>query len=78
MKPAIALALGAALLLIVAVVGSVMASGIADIGLPPGLWLAYGIGAVLSIIVGGGLFALTFYSARNGYDDIDRPEDSAS
>lgn len=38
-------------------------------------WIAYGLGAVLSGLVAGGLFFLTFKSARDGYDDIDRPED---
>ena len=38
-------------------------------------WIAYGLGAVLSALVAGGLFFLTFKSARDGYDDIDRPED---
>jgi hypothetical protein len=38
-------------------------------------WVALGLGAVLSLLVGGGLMALVFYSARKGYDDrieIDR------
>lgn len=78
MRLAIALAVGAAVLLVLALVGSFLASGIANDGLPASLWLAYGVGAFLSIVVGSGLFALTFYSARHGYDDIDRPEDSAS
>lgn len=38
-------------------------------------WIAYGLGVVLSIALAGGLFFLTFKSARDGYDDIDRPED---
>lgn len=38
-------------------------------------WIAYGLGAVLSVLLAGGLFYLTFKSAREGYDDIDRPED---
>ncbi|MBI1263459.1 MAG: hypothetical protein GC187_01835 [Alphaproteobacteria bacterium] len=35
-------------------------------------WLAMGLGAVLSLAVGGGLMWLVFYSARHGHDDIDR------
>jgi hypothetical protein len=31
--------------------------------------LALILGAVASLLVGGGLMALTFYSARRGYDD---------
>ena len=38
-------------------------------------WIAYGLGIVVSILLAGGLFFLTFKSARDGYDDIDRPED---
>ena len=63
-------ALGAAGLLIVTVIGAVKASGIASTGLPPSLWLAYAVGATLTILVGSGLFALLFYSARHGHDDI--------
>lgn len=39
-------------------------------------WLAIGGGVLMSIIVGGGLMALVFYSARHGYDDSGdgRPE----
>ena len=38
-------------------------------------WIAYGLGALLSMALAGGLFFLTFKSARDGFDDIDRPED---
>lgn len=38
-------------------------------------WIAYGLGVVVSIALAGGLFFLTFKSARDGYDDIDHPED---
>jgi len=75
MKASIALAVGAFALLVFAAVGSYMASGIGSGGLPAALWLPYGIGAFLTILIGAGLFALTFHSARAGYDDIDRPED---
>jgi hypothetical protein len=32
-------------------------------------WIALGAGTVLTMLVGGGLMALVFYSARAGYDD---------
>lgn len=32
-------------------------------------WIALGAGAVLSFVIGAGLMALMFYSARHGYDD---------
>lgn len=38
-------------------------------------WIAYGLGIVVSIALASGLFYLTFKSARDGYDEIDRPED---
>jgi len=38
-------------------------------------WIAYGLGVVVSLALAAGLFFLVFKSARDGYDDIDRPED---
>lgn len=44
-------------------------------------WIALGLGTALTLLVGGGLMALVFYSARKGYDDrieVDQtPEDPA-
>ncbi len=44
-------------------------------------WIALGLGTALSLLLGGGLMALVFYSARTGYDDrieVDRnPDDPA-
>lgn len=37
-------------------------------------WIAYTLGVLGSFVVAGGLFYLVFKSAREGYDDIDRPE----
>ena len=34
-------------------------------------WLAMGGGVLFSLLIGGGLMALSFYSARHGYDDPD-------
>lgn len=33
-------------------------------------WLALGLGVALSLVVGVGLMALVFLSARRGYDDL--------
>jgi hypothetical protein len=33
-------------------------------------WLAIGGGVFFSLLVGGGLMALVFYSSRHGYDDL--------
>lgn len=38
-------------------------------------WVAYGLGAVLSLALSCGLFWLLFHSARSGHDEIERPED---
>lgn len=38
-------------------------------------WIAYGLGAVLSLALSAGLFWLLFHSARSGHDDLERPED---
>ena len=36
-------------------------------------YIALAAGVTLSLIVGGGLMALVFFSARKGYDNIDDP-----
>ncbi|MFN4225272.1 MAG: hypothetical protein ACK4HR_03070 [Hyphomonas sp.] len=36
-------------------------------------WMAYILGGVLTLGLSAGLFALSFYSARHGHDDIDPP-----
>jgi hypothetical protein len=33
-------------------------------------WAAIGGGILFSLVVGGGLMALVFYSSRHGYDDL--------
>jgi len=38
--------------------------------LPTYGYVAIGGGVVISILVGGGLMALVFYSSRHGYDDL--------
>jgi hypothetical protein len=52
-----------------------------DVDVPAWAWLAMALGAGLSILVGGGLMALIFYSSRKGYDEpphkIDPPDDKA-
>lgn len=36
-------------------------------------YIALAAGVTLSLLVGGGLMALVFFSARKGYDDVDDP-----
>ncbi len=37
-------------------------------------YIALGLAAGVTLLLGGGLMWLAFYSARKGYDDIDRDE----
>ena len=39
-------------------------------------WFAYVLGGVFTLALSFGLFSLTFFSARNGYDDIDTTDQS--
>ncbi len=41
-----------------------------EIDIPFYGYLAIGGGVVMSLLVGGGLMALVFYSSRHGYDDL--------
>jgi hypothetical protein len=43
--------------------------------MPPGLYLAMGLGVLFSIVVGSGLMALVFYSSRHGYDEPAHKQD---
>jgi hypothetical protein len=49
-----------------------------DVDVPAWAWISLAFGAFLSILVGGGLMALIFYSSRKGYDEpphkIEPPE----
>ena len=38
-------------------------------------WIALGLGITLSFAVWGVLVYLSHYSAKHGYDDIDRPDE---
>lgn len=38
-------------------------------------WIAMGIGVVVTLVLGGGLMALVFFSSRRGYDDAAWSED---
>lgn len=71
-----------ALLVLLAILGLVftvwgISSIWADLGVQMTMhgWIAYGLGSLFSLLLAGGLFFLLFKSAREGYDDIDRPED---
>ncbi|MGB3625510.1 MAG: hypothetical protein WA989_06775 [Henriciella sp.] len=38
-------------------------------------WIAYALGGIASLALSIGLFWLLFHSAREGHDDLDRPEE---
>lgn len=38
-------------------------------------WIAIAGGVGFSLLIGGGLMALVFYSSRHGYDDLSRDSD---
>ena len=40
-----------------------------DVDVPAWAWISMAFGAFLSILVGGGLMALIFYSSHKGYDE---------
>jgi hypothetical protein len=47
-----------------------------DVEIPLVGWIAIGAGVVLSVLLGAGLMALSFYSARSGHDDrVRHPEE---
>lgn len=56
-------------ILIAAAIATVMAWSGAHVQISIFGWVVIGIGAVLAVALGGGLMALSFYSARRGYDD---------
>lgn len=70
---ALVAALGA--ILIASVVALVTAWSSAGVDISLFGWVVIGIGAVVSVALGAGLMALSFFSARRGFDDrMDRPD----
>lgn len=70
------LLVGAAAAVVLVVLVAVLRMN-AELGgsMEPWGWFAYGLGGLMSLAVAGGLFFLLFYSARHGYDDIERRDD---
>ena len=44
-------------------------SALESVDMPAGLYVAMVLGSLFSVLVGGGLMALVFYSSRHGYDE---------
>jgi uncharacterized membrane protein YuzA (DUF378 family) len=49
-----------------------------DVAVPVTGYIAMGLGIVFSLIIGGGLMALMFYSSRHGYDEPPSRPDRSS
>jgi hypothetical protein len=53
-----------------------------DVPMSKQAWIALGLGTLFSLVIGGGLMALMFFSSRSGHDEvatpkfIKRPEDT--
>lgn len=70
---ALVAALGA--FLIAAVAAVIVAWSSADVEISLFGWFVIGLGAFVSVLLGAGLMALSFFSARRGFDDrVDRHE----
>ncbi len=50
----------------------------AEVEIPFYGYMAIAGGVVMSLLVGGGLMALVFYSSRHGYDDLSRGDGDKS
>lgn len=57
------------LLAISALAAASIWGGMSNISLGAHGWVALGLGVVFSMVIGGGLMALAFYSSRHGYDE---------
>jgi len=68
----IAVTLGVAALVAVAVVVAEFWSGIGDSEISLAGWFAMGLGIVVTLALGIGLMSLVFYSNRRGHDETAR------
>ena len=58
-----------ALLAIAGMAAGAIWSGMGGITLGLHGWIALGLGVFFSLLIGGGLMALVFFSSRRGYDE---------
>lgn len=74
--PALLLAGTLGAILVAAIVMAVdVWSSSADAGMSGHGYAAMAIGIIVTLVLGGGLMALVFYSSRHGYDDAAGPAD---
>jgi prolipoprotein diacylglyceryltransferase len=57
-----------ALLLSAVLYGIYAWRSVPDVGIPPVGWFFLALGVILTVVLGGGLMALLFYSSREGKD----------
>jgi hypothetical protein len=69
MRSAIVVMVLAALLLMCAAVAYWAWQEVGEVAIGTHGWIALGLGAALTFLVGAGLMALMFFSARRGYDE---------
>jgi hypothetical protein len=69
MRSAIVVLFLAALLLVCAAVAYWAWQEVGEVAIGTHGWIALGLGAALTFLVGAGLMALMFFSARRGYDE---------
>ena len=76
MRSAFTLVVLLGLLLLAALTGFWAWQEVGEVEIGTHGWIALGLGAALSFLLGAGLMALMFFSARRGYDerahDVDR------
>lgn len=69
-RPVLLLAASLGAILVIAVVMAVdVWSGAGDVEMSVHGYIAMGLGAVATLLLGGGLMALVFFSSRRGYDE---------
>jgi hypothetical protein len=73
-RNSVAVILAAVVLLVVAVIANWW-TGIVDTDISRAGWVAMGLGAIFTIVLGVGLMSLVFISNRRGYDEPSRTED---
>ena len=65
----VAIGIAAAVVILLAIVGTETWNGIGDSEISPMGWVAMGMGIIVTVALGIGLMALVFISSRRGYDE---------
>jgi hypothetical protein len=70
----VAVGIAAAIVILLAVIGTETWNGIGDSEISPMGWVAMCIGIIVTLALGIGLMALVFISSRRGYDEATRSD----